>query len=39
MDMANAWAYAELPEVQAMPVYPAKGSCQIIDGVLVVRFS
>lgn len=39
MSMANAGAYAERPEVQAMPTYPAKGSCQIVDGVLIVKFS
>ena len=39
MDTANAGRYAELPEVQAMPTYPAKGSCQIVDGVLIVKFS
>lgn len=27
-----------LPEVQAMPAFPAKESCRIIDGVLIVKF-
>lgn len=26
------------PEVQAMPAFPAKESCRIIDGVLIVKF-
>ena len=39
MDLSNASAYEERPEVQAMPTYPAKGSCQIVDGVLIVKFS
>ena len=28
-----------LPEVVQMPVFPDKGSCKIIDGILVVKFS
>lgn len=39
MNAADTRPYAELPEVQAMPVYPAGGSCQIVDGVLIVKFS
>ena len=39
MDAANAGSYMELPEVQAMPVYPAKGSCRIVNGVLIVKLS
>ena len=39
MDMDGAGAYADLPEVQAMPAYPARGSCRIVDGVLIVKFS
>ena len=39
MNMDYAYVYAELPEVQAMPVYPAKGSCRIVDGVLFVKLS
>ena len=39
MDAANAEAYAGLPEVQAMPRYPAKGSCRIVNGVLIVKFT
>ena len=31
--------YAELPGVQAMPFYPAKGSCQIVGGVLIAMLS
>lgn len=29
----------EAPEIQAMPVYPAKGSVEMIDGVVVVKIS
>ena len=39
MDTANAESYAGLPEVQAMPAYPARGSCRIVDGVLIVKLS
>ena len=39
MDAANAGVYTQLPEVQDMPIYPAGGSCQIIDGVLIVKLS
>ena len=39
MSMDGAGPYAQLPEVQAMPVYPARGSCRIVDGVLIVKFS
>ena len=39
MNWADPEFYAGLPEVQAMPTYPAKGSCQIVDGVLIVKFS
>ena len=39
MDAAYAGPYAELPEVQAMPLYPAKGSCRIVNGVLIVKLS
>ena len=39
MVMADAGFYAELPEVQAMPLYPARGSCRIVDGVLIVKFT
>ena len=31
--------YVTMPEVMAMPIYPAKGSCKIVDDVLVVKFS
>lgn len=37
--IADPEAYAQTPEVQAMPVYPARGSCRIVDGVLIVKFS
>ena len=37
--VVSSGSYAELPEVQAMPVYPAKGSCRIVDGVMIVKFS
>lgn len=30
--------YAAMEAVQQMPVYPAAGCCQMIDGVMVVRF-
>ena len=39
MGSADAYARAGLPEVQAMPVYPARGSCRIVDGVLVVKLA
>ena len=39
MDTANAESYAGLPEVQAMPAYPARGSCQLVNGVLIVKLS
>lgn len=39
MDLNYAYIYAGLPEVQAMPVYPAKGSCQIVGGVLIAKLS
>ena len=39
MDFANAYLYSGLPEVQAMPLYPARGSCQIVGGVLIVKLS
>ena len=32
-------AYAELPEVQAMPEFPEKGSCAMVNGVLVLKLS
>lgn len=35
---ARADEIKQRPEVQAMPAYPAKESCQIIDGVLIVKF-
>ena len=31
--------YAELPEVRDMPMYPAPGSVQLIDGTVVVKLS
>lgn len=31
--------YASLPEVQAMPSFPALGSCAMVGGVLVVKLS
>ena len=37
IDTARGREYAAWPEVRAMPVYPAKGSCQIVNGVLVVK--
>ena len=37
IDSAAARDYAAWPEVRAMPVYPAKGSCQIVNGVLVAK--
>lgn len=39
MDLNYALDYATLPEVQAMPVYPARGSCQIVGGVLIAKLS
>ena len=31
--------YLDDPQIQAMPVYPAQGSVQMINGVLVIRLS
>lgn len=39
VDPTDAERYTELPEVLAMPAYPARGSCQIVNGVLIVKFS
>ena len=30
---------AESEAVQAMPVFPNKGYCQLVDGVMVIRLS
>lgn len=32
-------AYAKRPDVAAMPAFPSPGYCQILDGVMVVKFS
>ena len=37
IDTGTAREYAAWPEVRSMPVYPARGSCQIVNGVLVVK--
>lgn len=31
--------YGEKPEIKAMPLFPQKGYCQMIDGVMVVKLS
>ncbi len=38
-DIDNSDTYAIMPEVMAMPIYPAKGSCKMVDDVLIVKFS
>ena len=37
--LSEVAGYLEDPEIQAMPIYPAKGAIQIINGVLVIRLS
>ena len=39
LPQSNSAKYADLPEVQAMPLYPAKGSCCLVDGTLIVKLS
>lgn len=35
----EAEALAESDAVQAMPVFPNKGYCQVVDGIMVIRLS
>ena len=37
--LSEVAGYLDDPRIQAMPIYPAHGSIQMIDGVLVVRLS
>ena len=37
MDLSLVWSYLDRADVRALPVFPAEGSIQMIDGVLVVH--
>ena len=37
--LSEVAGYLEVPQIKAMPVYPALGSVQLIDGVMVIRLS
>ena len=38
-DMQLAREYEALPEVQAMPLYPAEGSVKTVNGAVVVKLN